>query len=149
MRGRTQRKRDANDCKGRPEGASEEAQACRHPAFKLLASRARGNKWWRFKPPGVPWWLKESACQCRRPRFSPWRFPQRRKWQPSAVFVTGKSMDTGVWRATIHEVAQTWARLSDETTTHHQPPSRRWLAVAGPGNQQDTLAGSFLARVKG
>ena len=39
---------------------------------------------------------KEHACQCRRPkryRFDPWsgRFPQRREWQPTAVFLPGES----------------------------------------------------------
>ena len=41
-----------------------------------------------------PWWLssKESACQCRRPRFDPWvgRISWRRKWQPTPVFLPGK-----------------------------------------------------------
>jgi len=39
---------------------------------------------------GLPWWLggKESACQCRRCRFSPWR----RKWQPAPIFLPGKSL---------------------------------------------------------
>ena len=44
---------------------------------------------------GVPWWLssKESACQCRRCRFSPWvrKIPWRKKWQPTLVFWLGKS----------------------------------------------------------
>ena len=37
--------------------------------------------------------LKESACQCRRPRFDPWvrKIPWRRKWQPISVFLPGKS----------------------------------------------------------
>ena len=32
---------------------------------------------------------KESACQCRRPRFHPWvrTIPWRRKWQPTPVFL--------------------------------------------------------------
>ena len=42
----------------------------------------------------LPWWLsgKEPACQCRRPRFNPWvgKFPWRRKWQPTPVFLPGK-----------------------------------------------------------
>ena len=46
-----------------------------------------------------PMWLirwlsgKESTCQCRRYRFDPWfgKTPQRRKWQPSPVFLLGKS----------------------------------------------------------
>ena len=44
---------------------------------------------------GLPWWLsvKESTCQCRRHRFNPWfgMIPWRRKWQPTLVFLSGKS----------------------------------------------------------
>ena len=44
---------------------------------------------------GLPWWLsgKESAFQCRRCRFDPWvgKIPWRRKWQPTPVFLPGKS----------------------------------------------------------
>ena len=44
---------------------------------------------------GLPRWLssKESACQCGRLRFSPWvgKIPWRRKWQPTPVFLSGKS----------------------------------------------------------
>ena len=42
----------------------------------------------------LPWWLsgKESACQCRRHRFSLWvgKIPWRRKWQPTPVCLPGK-----------------------------------------------------------
>ena len=41
-----------------------------------------------------PWFSsKESACQCRRHGFEPWigKIPWRRKWQPTAVFLPGKS----------------------------------------------------------
>ena len=36
---------------------------------------------------------KESASQCRRCKFNPWigKIPWRRKWQPTAVFLPGKS----------------------------------------------------------
>jgi len=39
---------------------------------------------------------KESTCQCRRcrrPGFDPWlgKIPWRRKWQPTPVFLPGKS----------------------------------------------------------
>ena len=44
---------------------------------------------------GLPWWFrgKESACQRRRPGFDPWvgTIPWRRKWQPTPVFLPGKS----------------------------------------------------------
>ena len=43
---------------------------------------------------------KESACRCMRVRrrgFIPWvgKIPQRRKWQPTPVFLPEKSMDRG------------------------------------------------------
>ena len=36
---------------------------------------------------------KESTCQRRRPGFDPWvrKIPWRRKWQPTPVFLPGKS----------------------------------------------------------
>ena len=44
---------------------------------------------------GLPWWLsdKESACQCKRCRFDLWvgKIPWKRKWQPTPVFLPGKS----------------------------------------------------------
>ena len=42
---------------------------------------------------GLPWWLsdKEPACQCRRCRFNSRvrKFPWRRKWQPTPLFLPG------------------------------------------------------------
>ena len=44
---------------------------------------------------GLLQWLsdKESACQCRKHRFSPWvrKIPWRRKWQPTPVFSPGQA----------------------------------------------------------
>ena len=44
---------------------------------------------------GLPLWLssKESTYQCRRYGFSPWvrKIPWKRKWQPTPVFLPGKS----------------------------------------------------------
>ena len=36
---------------------------------------------------------KQSACQDRRCRFDPWvgKIPWKRKWQPTLVFLPGKS----------------------------------------------------------
>ena len=36
---------------------------------------------------------KEPACQCKRGRFHPWvrKIPGRKKWQPTPVFLPGKS----------------------------------------------------------
>ena len=45
--------------------------------------------------PGLPWWLssKESTSQCRRDGFNPCirKIPLRRKWQPTPLFLPGKS----------------------------------------------------------
>ena len=47
-------------------------------------------------------WLscKEPACQSRIPGFDPWvgRIPWRRKWQPTPVFLPGKSHG---WRSLV------------------------------------------------
>ena len=47
----------------------------------------------------LPQWLngKESTCRCRRLRFSLWveKIPWRRKWQPTPVFLPGKSHGHG------------------------------------------------------
>ena len=44
---------------------------------------------------GFPWWLrgKESTCQCKRHGFDPSvrKIPWRRKWQPTPIFLPGKS----------------------------------------------------------
>ena len=44
---------------------------------------------------GFPRWLngKESTCQCSRLKFNPWvgEMHWRRKWQPTPVFLPGKS----------------------------------------------------------
>ena len=54
-------------------------------------------------------WLsgKESVCQCRRRGLVPWvgKIPWRRKWQPTPVFLPGKSRERGVWQATVYRVA--------------------------------------------
>ena len=47
------------------------------------------------KEMGLPRWLrdKEFTCQCKRHGFNPWvrKIPWRRKWQPTPVFLPGKS----------------------------------------------------------
>ena len=63
----------------------------------------------------LPWWLsgKESPWQCRRHRFDPWdgKFPWRRKWQPTPVFLPGKSC--GHWWATVQRVTKNRTQLSN------------------------------------
>ena len=46
----------------------------------------------------LPRWYsgKETACQCRICEFDPWvqKIPWTKKWQPSPVFLAGKSQWT-------------------------------------------------------
>jgi len=49
----------------------------------------------QYSKVGLCWWLsgKKFAWQCRRRGFDPWvrKIPWRRKWQPTPVFLPGKS----------------------------------------------------------
>ena len=76
----------------------KEAGAFMQPESSLWACKGA----WSFprwvsptSPPPRPRWLggKESTCQCRRHRFDPWvwKIPWRRKWEPTPVFLSGKS----------------------------------------------------------
>ena len=51
---------------------------------------------------------KTSMCQLRRPRFNAWvrKIPWRRKWQPTPVFLPGKSHGQRSLAGYIHEVAK-------------------------------------------
>ena len=55
----------------------------------LFRSRSMGKKWC------LPCWFggKEPTCQCRRCGFDYWvgKTPWRRKWQPTSLFLRGKS----------------------------------------------------------
>ena len=72
------------------------------PVAKTLCSQCRVE--------GFPWWLsgKESACYFRRFEFDPRvaKIPWRRKWQPTLVFLPGKSHGQRSLQATVHEVAK-------------------------------------------
>ena len=60
-----------------------------HISFLFMA------EYWVIFHCGLPRWLssKESACQCRSHGFDLWvgKISWRRKWQPTAVFLPGKS----------------------------------------------------------
>ena len=68
----------------------------------------------------------EPTCQCRRLKrleFDPWvgKIPWRGTWQPTPVFLPGKSMDRGAWQATVHDITKSRTqprthtlRLTDE-----------------------------------
>ena len=78
----------------------------------------------------LPMWLsgKESACQCRKLRrcwLDPWdgKIPWRRKWQPTPVFLPGKSH--GQRRLVSYSQ---WNHKESDTTeqrsTHHMHLSK-------------------------
>ena len=77
---------------------------------------------------GLPIWFssKESTCQSRRhrrPRFDPrvGKIPWRRKWQPTPVFLPGEFHNRGAWWTAVHEVAESWTRLSTHRGVISQP----------------------------
>ena len=76
----------------------------------------------------LPRWLsgKESACQCRRPRFNPWveKIAWRRKWPPTPVFLLGNPMDRGAWQAPVCGVTE-----SDTNEYTHI-----WMFISFPTN---------------
>ena len=62
---------------------------------------------------GFSWWIngKESTCPCRKGRFNRWirKIPWRRKWQPTPVFLPGKSHGQ-------RKLQKSQTQLSDWTT---------------------------------
>ena len=71
---------------------------------------------------GVPKWLsgKESTCQGTRHRFNPWvrKISWRRKWQPTLIFLPGKSHGQKNLMGFIHGVAMSQTQLSDWAGMH-------------------------------
>ena len=67
---------------------------------------------------------KESACYCRRHTrcgFDSWdgKIPWRRKWQPTSVFLPGKSHGQEAWQATVHGVARVRHDLATKPPNHN------------------------------
>ena len=69
---------------------------------------------------------KEPACQCRRGKrhqFHPWvgEIPWRRAWQPTPVFLPGKSHGQRSLAATVHRVRQSdTTEVISHTCNHRQ-----------------------------
>ena len=73
----------------------------------------------------LPRWRsgKGLACQCRRHGFNPWvqKIPWSRRWQPTPVFLPGKSHGQRSLAATIHEITKSQTQLEGtHTHTHTQ-----------------------------
>jgi len=82
---------------------------------RLMAARGWG---WGGASPVTPWY--RIRLQCRSQGFHPWvrKIPWRRAWQPTPVFLPGKSHGLRSLAATVHRIA----RESDttEATKHAQ-----------------------------
>ena len=68
-----------------------------------------------------PWWhrSKEFTCQCRRHGIDPWvrKIPWRRKWQPTLVFLPGKSHgQRSLVSYRPRGWQKSWTQLSEKTT---------------------------------
>ena len=69
---------------------------------------------------GPPRWLDgRILLPSTRCGFYPWvrKIPLRRKWQPSPVFLPGKSHGQKSLMATVHGVTKSWTWLCDQTAT--------------------------------
>ena len=94
--------------------------------LQFMGSQRVGHDWaielnWTEEYIGLPWWLsdKESACQCRRHGFDPWirKIPLRRIWQPTPVFLPGKSK--GQSHCSPGRLQSTGCKESDTTETNN------------------------------
>ena len=83
---------------------------------------------WTF---GLPRWLsgKESTYQCKRRGFDPWvrKIHWRRQWQPTPVFLLGKSHGQRSLACCL-----SWGRKESDTT--------EWLNWTKPGRQRDKVS---------
>ena len=72
---------------------------------------------------GSPWWLsgRKLSCQCRTHWSNPWvgKIPWRRKWQPTPVFLPGKShgqRSLGGYSPGVAKESDMMYQLNDNTT---------------------------------
>ena len=115
---------------------------------------------------------KESACHCRRCRrhgFNPLirKSPWRRKWQPTPVFLLGKSHGWGAQLATVLGITKSGTQLSDwarintgmlMNSEHHWDPARDFqrafrlmhaqLLPKHPGRKQESKQISHPISIK-
>ena len=77
---------------------------------------------------------KESTCQCRRCKFSPWvrKILWRRKWQPTSILLPGKPHVQQGWQSMGSQKSQTW--LSDWITKQpaEMMSSYQWFLITFP-----------------
>ena len=72
-----------------------DGEAWRAAISGVAQSRTRLKRLSSSSSSRFTWWLRQSrvCLQCRRPGFDPWdrKIPWRRIWQPTPVFLPGKS----------------------------------------------------------
>ena len=91
-----------------------------HPASSLcvISSSWKHTSLWVWGPPNAAWGFPGGSVvknlpACRRHGFDPWvrKVPWRRKWQPTPLFLLGKSNGQRSRGATVHGV------IKDSDTT--------------------------------
>ena len=86
---------------------------------------------------------KESACQCKGHGFDPWveKIPWRRKWQPTPIFLPGKSLGQRglVYHPWGHKESDTTKQLNNKSNvimkqdTAHGFAGITWFDFVGLG----------------
>ena len=80
----------------------------------------------------LPRWLsgEESVCQCRTLRFDPWvrKISWRRKWQPTAVFLCGKSHGQRSLEGYIPWSHKSWTQL--DRSMYFPYTDKPWLLTS-------------------
>ena len=81
---------------------------------------------------GLPWWLRwwRICLQCNRTGFEAWvrKIPWRRKWQPTPIFLPGKSHE----QRSLAGYSPWDRKVSDMTTATNKITDENWLH--SPGN---------------
>ena len=78
---------------------------------------------------------KESTCQCRRCRFDPWvgKIPLWRKWQPTSVFLLGK---THGQRSLLDYSPWSWKGVGYDLATKRQQQTTRFIMTFLPRSKR-------------
>ena len=93
---------------------------------------------------GLPWWHRgtESTCQFRRCKFNPFfkKIPWRRKWQPTAVFLSGKPH---VQRSLVGYSPWNHKRVRQDLATKQQLSPYTYSNITTPGLDSSAFSSSL------
>ena len=111
---------------GRARWAAVHGVAQSRTRLKRLSSSSSSSSSMSFI--GFLWWCSGICLQCRRHRFDPWvrKIPWRRKWQPTQVFLLGKShgqMNLAGYSPWGHKESDTTEHTHRYTYMHTCPSS--------------------------